>query len=145
MCMCRNRDQPWSYRYGDLTPSRPDQFGNPSLAGEPMIRLERVPAQSGFWRRERLQVVRTFPITPFFCPELVFGREYCEKFGVRKQVECAALAADRTCPAGYSEFRAAIGSRLAARRAGRETAGAALASRIRTAVPSMTGSRGRTP
>ena len=30
-----------------------------------MIRLERVPAQSGFWHRERLQVVRTFPITPF--------------------------------------------------------------------------------
>src|ERR1017187_10816670 len=54
------------YRYCDLTPSRPDQFGNPSLAGEPMIRLERVPAQNGFWHRERLQVVRTFPITPFF-------------------------------------------------------------------------------
>ena len=55
------------YRYCDLTPSRPDQFGNPSLAGEPMIRLERVPAQNGFWHRERLQVVRTFPITPFNC------------------------------------------------------------------------------
>jgi hypothetical protein len=63
--MGRDRDQPWSYRYGDLTPSRPDQFGNPSLAGEPMIRLERVPAQNGCWHRERLQVVRTFPITPF--------------------------------------------------------------------------------
>ena len=33
-----------------------------------MIRLERVPAQSGFWHRERLQVIRTFPITPFFLP-----------------------------------------------------------------------------
>ena len=60
----------YGYRYCDLTPSRPDQFGNPSLAGEPMIRLERVPAQNGFWHRERLQVVRTFPITPFKCPDV---------------------------------------------------------------------------
>src|ERR1035438_10122432 len=103
MCMGRNRDQPWSYRYGDLTPSRPDQFGNPSLAGEPMIRLERVPAESGFWHRERLQVVRTFPITPFELSRWRGGR-----YAYARCVACArAGRAIASQPGrGYDRFRA---------------------------------------
>ena len=95
--MGRDRDQPWSYRYGDLTPSRPDQFGNPSLAGEPMIRLERVPAQSGFWHRERLQVVRTFPITPFHVHKILFPNATSTE-SRRAPRDGKALEASRTVP-----------------------------------------------